>query len=464
MRAVPKELLAPLIVAFAMFMESMDVNIIATSLPDMARDFGRDPVSLQIGVISYVVGLGIFIPVCGWVADRFGSRLVFQTAIGIFVAGSLLCAASTSLETFALARFIQGIGGAMMVPVGRIIIFRAVPRSSFVRAMNYLSIPALFGPAAGPVLGGFLTTYLHWRVIFFINIPVGIAGIWLAQRHIRNSQEPHPGPLDWFGFVLSAGGGASFLLGLSLIGGELLPHTTAACLCLLGIALLASYALYASKVERPLLELRFLSIPSFQASVAGGSLFRLGLGALPFLLPLYLQEGFGMTAFQSGLITCGSAAGSFIVKWLAPGLLRRFGFRTVLIYNAGFSAAAIAVCGCFIPGTPVPLIWIIVLFSGFFPSLQFTSLNSLAYSDIPTRDVGRATSLASVVQQMSLGLGVAVAGLVLQMSRFVQGHHAYHWSDFWPAFLIIGMFSLASIPITKRMPNDAGQEIARGGR
>ena len=461
MPAVPKELIAPLIVAFAMFMESMDANIIATSLPAMARDFGQDPVVLQIGVISYVVGLGIFIPICGWVADRFGSLRVFQTAIGVFVAGSLLCAVSTSLPTFTVARFIQGIGGAMMVPVGRIIIFRSVPRSEFVRAMNYLSIPSLLGPAAGPVLGGFITTYIDWRLIFVINVPFGIAGIWFAQRYIQSSQQPHPGRLDWVGFILSAGGGASFLLGLSLLGGEVISQRSAVLMCLFGLLFVGLYVLYAAKVERPLLNLRFFKIPTFQASVAGGSLFRMGLGALPFLLPLSLQEGHGMSAFQSGLITCGSAFGSLFVKWLAPILLRSFGFRAVLMYNAVFSALAIGICGFFFPGTPVWVIWVVVLFTGIFPSLQFTSLNALAYADIKVDDIGRATSLSSVVQQLSLGLGVAVSGVVLQASRHVQGHDALTWTDFCPAFVIIALFSVFSIAITKRMPPVAGDEIAR---
>ena len=462
MRAVPEELRAPLIVAFAMLIESMDANIIATSLPVMARDFHYNPVVLQIGIISYVCGLGIFIPICGWVADRFGSRPVFQSAIGVFIVGSLLCGASTSLFAFTLARFIQGMGGAMMVPVGRIIIFRAVPRSQFIRAMNYLSIPALLGPATGPVLGGFITTYLSWRLIFLINVPFGVLGMWLAHRHIQNSREPHPGKLDWFGFALSASGGASFLLGLSLLNGEMIGRGSAALLCFIGALLLAGYTLYAFKAARPLLELRFLKIPTFQASVAGGSLFRIGLGALPFLLPLSLQEGMGMSAFESGLITCGSALGSFIVKWIAPWLLRRFGFRSVLAHNAVFCAIAIAVCGFFIPGTPIWLIWAIVLFSGFFPSLQFTSLNSLAYSDIDARDIGRATSLASVVQQLSLGIGIAVGGIVLQLTHAASHHVGYAWTDFWPAFVIVGCFSLGSIPITRRMPMHAGADIARG--
>src|ERR1700733_9120687 len=220
MTVVQKALIAPLIVACAMFMESVDANVIVTALPSMARDFGRDPVTLKIAVTSYVLGLGVFIPVCGWVAARFGARTVFRTAIGIFVAGSLLCAASNSLATFTIARFIQGVGGAMMVPVGRIIIFRSVRRAEFITAMNYLSVPAMLGPAAGPLLGGFITTYLHWRLIFFINIPIGIAGIYLTNRYIGNAREPHPGPLDWLGFVLSGSGGTLFLLGVSMLDGD----------------------------------------------------------------------------------------------------------------------------------------------------------------------------------------------------------------------------------------------------
>ncbi|TDN62820.1 MFS transporter [Paraburkholderia sp. BL10I2N1] len=459
-----KAFIVPVIVACAMFMESVDANVIVTALPEMARAFGRDPVTLKIAVTSYVLGLGVFIPVCGWLADRLGARTVFRTAIGIFVVGSLLCAASTSLMTFTLARFVQGVGGAMMVPVGRIIIFRVVERSEFIRAMNYLSVPAMLGPAAGPLLGGFITTYLHWRLIFFINIPIGILGIYLANKHIKNTREPHPGPLDWPGFVLSAGGASLFLLGLSLIGGELASGTTALTMTVGGAAMLGVYVLYARRVLRPLLDLQFFRVPTFQASVLGGSLFRVGLGAVPFLLPLVLQEGLGMSAFRSGLITCASAFGGMFMRTLAARVLHRFGFRTVLIYNAALSGIAIAACGAFFPGTPTWVIWLVVLLGGFFPALQFTSLNSMTYAQIEPRDVGRATSLGSVVQQISLGLGVTVGGIALQVTRALHGHPTITWSDFWPSFVLMGLFSFASILVTRRLAPDAGDEIARGKR
>ncbi|WP_277186992.1 MFS transporter [Caballeronia sp. BR00000012568055] len=464
MPLVAKAFIAPLIVACAMFMESVDANVIVTAIPEMARAFGRDPVTLKVAVTSYVLGLGVFIPICGWVADRFGARTVFRTAIGIFVVGSLLCAASTSLGPFTVARFIQGVGGAMMVPVGRIIIFRSVRRSEFIRAMNYLAVPAMLGPAAGPLLGGFITTYLHWRLIFFINIPIGIAGIWLTNRYIADTREAHPGPLDWFGFFLSASAGVLLMLGLSLVGGELVPQSIAFAMCLCGALLVVFYLLHARRSERPLLDLRFFRVPTFQASVLGGSMFRIGLGAVPFLLPLALQEGLGMSAFKSGAITCASAFGGMFMKSVAPNVLRKFGFRQTLLVNAVFSGIAIAACGSFFPGTPTWVIWLVVLLGGFFPSLQFTSLNSLAYAEIETKDVGRATSLASFIQQVSLGLGVTVAGITLEVTQYLNGHASVRWSDFWPAFVVVGLFSFFSMPITARLSRDAGSEISQGTR
>jgi EmrB/QacA subfamily drug resistance transporter len=459
-----KAFIAPLIVACAMFMEAVDANVIVTAIPAMAHAFGRDPVTLKIAVTSYVLGLGVFIPICGWVADRFGARTVFRTAIGIFVVGSILCAASTSLVAFTLARFVQGVGGAMMVPVGRIIIFRSVRRSEFIRAMNYLSVPAMLGPAAGPLLGGFITTYLHWRLIFFINIPIGIAGIYLTNRYIGNAREPHPGPLDWLGFVLSGSGGTLFLLGLSMLDGDLVSERVAAEMTIAGVLLLIGYFLHARRASLPLLDLSFLRVPTFQASVLGGSLFRIGLGAVPFLLPLLLQEGLGMTAFKSGGITCASAFGGMFMRSLASWVLRRFGFRQTLMVNAALSGIAIAACGAFVPGTPTWIIWTVVLLGGFFPALQFTSLNSLTYAEIESRDVGRATSLGSFIQQVSLGLGVTVGGITLQISHSLQGHPTIAWSDFWPAFVVVGLFSFLSIPVTARLAQSAGHEISRGSR
>jgi EmrB/QacA subfamily drug resistance transporter len=454
--------IVPLIVACALFMENVDATVLVTALPSLARDLGQDPITLKLAVTSYVVGLGVFIPICGWVADRFGPRSVFRAAIGVFVVGSLLCAAANSLFTFVLARFVQGIGGAMMVPVGRIIIFRSVARADFVRAVNYLTVPALLGPVVGPLLGGFITTYLNWRLMFFINVPIGLLGIYLTNKHIDDVRDTEPGHLDWPGFVLSAGGASLFMLGMSLVGSDVVSGRATAVMCALGLVFSALYVLYANRAKNPLLDLRFLRIPTFHTSVLGGSLFRIGLGAVPFLLPLALQEGLGMTPFEAGTITCASAFGALFMKTLAQPLLRRFGFGPVLMVNAALSGVALASYGIFHPEMSRTVIWVIVLFGGIFPSLQFTALNALAYAEIDSGDVGRATSVASVIQQMSLGLGVTVAGIVLQFSHYVQGHAQIVWTDFWPAFLVLGLFSAASIPITARMPRGAGKELTHG--
>ena len=462
---VSRAFLIPLIVACAMFMENMDSTVIATSLPVLARDLGESPIAMKLALISYVVGLGVFIPVCGWVADRYGTRTVFRTAIGIFMLGSLLCAVSNSLPTFVAARFVQGIGGAMMVPVGRIIIFRTIPKRDFVKAISYLTVPALFGPVIGPPLGGFITTYFHWRWIFVINLPIGILGIVLANRYIANLRDEVSGPLDIPGFVLSALGGSLMMLGLALIDGNLVSPLTAISMLVLGILALYAYWRHAvrsrQRATAPLLDLELLRIPTFQASVLGGSLFRIGLGAMPFLLPLALQEGIGMSAFESGSITCASAFGGLFMKSIASSVLGHLGYRKVLIFNAILAGMAIAACGAFTATTPHLVMLAVVLLGGFFPSLQFTSLNSIAYADIPTQDISRATSLASVIQQLSLGLGVTIAGLALQLSHYMQGHATIVSSDFWPAFLALGLFSVASIPLTRRLAPDAGDELAR---
>lgn len=456
--------IVPLIVACALFMENIDATILVTSLPALARDLGQDPITLKLAVTSYVVGLGIFIPICGWVADRHGSRTVFRIAIAVFMVGSLACAAADSLVTFVLARFLQGAGGAMMVPVGRIIIFRSVPKSEFIRAVTYLTVPAMLGPIIGPVLGGFITTYFHWRLMFFINLPIGLLGIYLAGKYIENVREDATAPLDWIGFILTAPGAALLMLGLSLIDGGLVPVGTATSMVLLGLVLLVAYGFYSRRVARPLLDLSLLSIPTFHASVIGGSLFRMALGATPFLLPLMLQEGLGMTAFEAGTITCASAFGALFMKVIALKVLGRFGFRTVLMANAALSAIAIVIYGTFMPGMSRWAIWPLVMCGGLFPALQFTALNALAYADIERRDIGRATSVASVIQQVSLGLGVTFGGLALQFSHYVQGQPEIVWTDFWPAFLTVGCLALASIPITARMPRGSGSEIANARR
>ena len=459
MMAVSRTFLIPLIVACALFMENMDATVITTSLPVLAQDLGQQPITLKLALTAYVVGLGVFIPICGWVADRFGARTVFRAAIGVFMAGSLLCAVSSSLLTFVAARFLQGIGGAMMVPVGRIVIFRSVPRNDLVKAISYLTIPAQLGPVIGPPLGGFITTYFHWRWIFLINVPISLLGIYLAGRFIENFKEENLQPLDVKGFILSAIGSTLLMLGMSLVDGELLSAKLAFAMCVVGVVFLLLYLRHARTEPFPLLDLRLLRIPTFRASVLAGSLFRIGLGAVPFLLPLSLQIGLGMSAFHAGTITCASAFGAIFMKAIGTSVLRRFGFRSVLIWNALLAALALASYGLFTPTTPYLVMMVVVLLGGFFPSMQFTCFNSMAYADLDGADVSRATSLSSVVQQISLGLGVTIGGLAIIFSSRIQGHATVVAADFWPAFIVIALFSLASIPLARRLPLDAGAAL-----
>jgi len=452
-------MLVPLIVACAMLMENMDATVITTSLPALAHDLGQSPITLKLALTAYVVGLGIFIPISGWTADRFGARRVFCAAILVFMTGSLCCALSHTLSGFVVARFIQGIGGAMMVPVGRIVIFRTVPKAELIRAIGYLTIPALLGPVIGPPLGGFITTYFHWRWIFLINIPISLLGLVLAARYLENWRDDDGSALDIKGFALSASASALLMLGFALVGCGLLPLWQIGAMCASGAALLWLYWRHAQRIEQPLLDIRLLSIPTFRASVVGGSLFRVGLGAVPFLLPLALQEGMGRNAFSAGLVTCASAIGAISMKTLAGPLLQRFGYRSVLLYNAVLSGMVIASYGLFTIHTPLWLMLSAVLFGGLFPSLQFTSLNTIVYADIEADQVSRATSLASVVQQLSLGMGVTIAGMALELSNWWQGHAHIEASDFWPAFLLLGLFSAASVLPTRRLPANAGRTL-----
>ena len=326
--------------------------MIATSLPAIAASLNEDPIALKLAITSYLVSLAIFIPVSGWMADRYGARTVFRAALAVFMAGSIACAAAGSLGGFVAARFLQGMGGAMMVPVGRLVLLRSIPKSEMVSALAYLTVPAMVGPVVGPPLGGFITTYLDWRWIFFINIPIGLLGIVLSTLYFENIREPDRPPLDLAGFALSGFGLAALMLGLATGGRHLLPMEVSLGCVVAGTIAVIAYVRHARRIAHPLVRLDLLRIPTFRASVLGGSFFRIGVGAIPFLLPLMLQLGFGLNPFQSGLLTFVSAAGALFMKTLAARILRTFGFRAVLTVNAFIAAAFIGANGLFTPATP----------------------------------------------------------------------------------------------------------------
>ena len=330
--------IVPLIVAVALFMENMNSTVIATSLPAIAADIGTDPLALKLAVTSYLLSLAIFIPASGWTADRFGARTVFRAAIAVFVLGSIGCALSDSLTGFVIARIIQGMGGAMMTPVGRLVLVRSIDKRDLVNAMAWVTMPALIGPLIGPPLGGFITTFASWHWIFLINVPIGLIGIVLATRYIEDVRaEPHE-RFDAVGMVLAGLGIAGLAFGLSVLGLNFLPWTVVVALIVGGACFIAAYLVHARHTAIPALDLTLFRLPTFRASVLGGFMFRLGIGALPFLLPLMLQVGFGMSPFQSGLITFASAVGAMGMKMAAATVLKRYGFRTILVINALVSA------------------------------------------------------------------------------------------------------------------------------
>jgi len=454
--------IVPLIFAVALFMENMDSTVIATSLPAIAADIGTNPLALKLAVTSYLLSLAIFIPASGWTADRFGARTVFRAAIGVFIIGSIGCAVSDSLTGFVIARIVQGMGGAMMTPVGRMVLVRSIPKRELVGAMAWVTTPALIGPVLGPPVGGFITTYARWHWIFIINAPIGLIGIVLSTRYIEDLRAEDHQRFDVIGMVLAGLGIGGIAFGASVLGLNFLPIWIVVALVAGGSVFLTAYCVHARRTENPALDLTLFRIPTFFASVVGGFIFRLGLGALPFLLPLMLQIGFGMTPFESGMITFATALGSMGMKWATASILRRFGFRNILVVNTVISAAFLAVCAFFTAATPVFLMILPLFVGGFFRSLQFTSINTLAYADVEPARIGRATSIVSVAQQLAISAGVAFGAMAVEITlRFKgAGSETLGASDFSPAFLAVAAISATSALIFARLAPDAGAEMA----
>jgi EmrB/QacA subfamily drug resistance transporter len=449
-----------LIIATALFMENMDGTVLSTSLPAIAADLHKDPIALKLALTSYMLTLAVFIPASGWVADKLGARTVFCTAIVTFTLGSVLCGASNSLPTLIGARVFQGLGGAMMVPVGRLVLLRSIPKSEMVDSLAYLTVPALIGPVVGPPLGGFITTYFHWRWIFWINVPIGVIGVLLTLRFIENVRERDVGPFDFLGFVLSGAGLLATVFGLTVIGRGVAPWSVVAALIVGGAILLVLYARHARRTPDAILDLDLLKLPTFFAGVVGGFLFRLGIGAIPFLMPLLLQIGFGLSPFKSGSLTFAAAAGAMVMKFTASRLIKRFGFRSILVGNAVISAAFLASYGFIGASTPHAVIFLGLLIGGFFRSLEFTALNAIGYADVAQARMSRATSFASVSQQMSQAVGVAVAAVSVQGLQWSFGDTALTPRDMQMSFFVVACVSLASVLIFARLKPDAGAEVS----
>lgn len=455
-------MIVPLVIACALFMETLDGTVIATAIPAISRSLGESPLALNMAMTAYMLSLAVFIPLSGWLADRFGARRVFCSAIAVFTLSSLGCALAQDLNQLLVARVVQGMGGAMMMPVGRLILLRTIPKSEFVKAMSWVVVPALIGPAVGPLLGGFIATYWSWRWIFLINLPIGMLGLFLALRFIGPVTGPTPGKPDIVGFVLVGLGLGAFAFGVDNLGRGLDSAAVIIAGFTVSAAALGLYVRHARKAENPALDLGLLRIATFRIALVGGSVFRIAIGTIPFLLPLMFQLGFGMTPLESGALTFATAIGAMSLKTVAPWVLRRYGFRRLLTWNALFSGVLLGITGLIQPDTPYLVVLGILLFSGFFRSLQFTCVNAVGFADVPPERMSNATSFSGVAQQLSLGMGVAFAALMLGLMPSAGGHApgSMDPGDFMPIFAAAGLVCAASWLSFRHLTADAGQEMS----
>jgi EmrB/QacA subfamily drug resistance transporter len=460
---LPRPQTIALIVACALFMENLDGTIISTALPQIAADFGVNPVHLSLSITTYLLGMAAFIPISGWLADKVGARDVFRYAIVVFVLSSIACGLSTNLPMLAVSRFVQGIAGAMMMPVGRLVLLRNCTKVELIQALTYVTMPAMIGPIVGPPIGGFIATYADWRWIFFLNVPVGLLGFVLVTLKIPLDPVPPPPPLDVVGFLLCAVALSGLVMGVELSTHADESPLAGLALLVIGAVAGAIYLVHAGRRERPILQLRLLRIPTFGLSVFGGSVFRVGAGALPLLLPLMLQIGFGKSALAAGLLTFISAVGAFAMKFTARGIIRAFGFRAVLIGNGVIAAVLTSLYGIFRPESSEVLILAILLASGFFRSLQFTSLNELAFADMKPEDLSQATSVSGTAQQVAQSLGVALGASALHLTLAARGAEQLSASDFWPAFLAVGVVTLISGLMFVKLERNAAQQVSGHG-
>jgi EmrB/QacA subfamily drug resistance transporter len=452
-------LIIPLIVGGAQFMHQFDGAVIATALPSMAASLHEDPVRLNLAITTYLLALAVFVPVSGWMADRFGARRVFMSAIVVFTVSSVLCGIAHSLFELVLYRILQGMGGAMMTPVGRVIVLKSVPKLQLVQAMNYITIPAVLGPLLGPSVGGFIVTYFSWPWIFFINLPIGLAGIFMVRIFIPDIRTEQVARLDLRGFVLIGLAGAGLVFGFEAIGRGVLPASIILASIAAGAVCGGLYLIHARRTAVPIIDLSLLRIRTFAASIWGGGLFYLSTTSSVFLLALLLQLGFGFTAFQAGLMTLASAVGSLAMRFAFRPLLRPLGFRRLLIYNAVLTGAFLIGCGFFRVTTPYAVIALALLIGGFSRSIQFTAVQSLGYAEMPSELFSRATSFMAMAQQLVQSFGVGLVALVVHLSLIWHARAAIASEDVALGYFTIGVMALASVVIFYRLPAHAGIEL-----
>jgi len=454
------KLAVPMMVACAFFMQSLDSTIVTTALPQMAVSLHQDPVWLNLVVTAYLLSVAIFVPLSGWLADKFGARQIFGSSIVIFTLASMGCGAAETLGQLVLARVFQGIGAAMMVPVGRLVMLRTIDKSDMMRVMTFISVPALLGPVLGPPLGGFIVTYESWRWIFFINLPIGILGVVLVALFVRDVREADPGSFDIRGFMLIGLALFAWMVGIETIGRGFLGAGTIAAFLVGGTICFALYVRHARRAAAPIVDLTLLRIPTFYAATVGGIFFRMASGATPFLLPIMFQVGFDMSPLLSGILMFSTAAGALVMRACAARIVRAMGFRRAMIVYIWLSGVFCALCGVFQPGTSLTVIFAILLAGGFFRALLVTVTNTLAFVDVPSIQMGRATSFAAMLQQLSMSLGVALGALLLHLTLAFHGASVLRPDDFWPAFVVVGLIIFVSLFFFTPLPPEAGAETS----
>jgi len=455
--------LLPWLVAVAFFMESLDTTILNTAVPAIAKALAVVPLSMKAVLSSYTLSLAVFIPISGWMADRFGTRRVFSSAIGLFTLGSLLCGLCNNIHLLVACRILQGCGGAMMVPVGRLTLVRTFPKAELIRAMSFVAIPALIGPMLGPLTGGLIVGYLHWRVIFFLNLPVGLLGLYMVYRHLPDYREKNSRPLDVMGLILFGIGIGVLAYVLEVFGEHTLSGVVMLELLAVSALCLAGYGWRATRIEFPLLRLTLFRIRTFRSSVSGSFFTRLGIGGIPFLFPLLYQVGLGFTPIQSGLLMMPQAIAAMSLKITMPRILRYFGYRTVLVANTVMLGVMIVSFATISAGTPVWVIVLQVFTFGFLTSLQYTSMNTLVYADVAGEEASGASTIASTTQQMSISFGVATASLVTAWFIPGQGHNngPEMIEGIHKTFMALGGFTILSALIFSELKPTDGATVSR---
>lgn len=455
---------AALLVAGAFFMEFLDGTVIATALPDMARSFGVQAVDLNIGISAYLITLAVLIPASGWIADRFGARKVFTLALAIFTLASVLCGLATSVDQFVAMRVLQGMGGALMVPVGRLAVLRTTPKHLLITAIATLTWPALVAPIIGPPLGGFITSYANWRWIFFINVPLGLIAIVLALRIIPDIYEETRRPFDTPGFIATSVAMVSLVCAMEMLGAQEVNTVITFALLAIGVVTLIYALRHFRRTEWPMIRLDALQVPTFRVTMYGGSLFRASISAVPFLLPLLFQVGFGMDAFHSGLLVLAVFVGNLTIKPATTPLIRGLGFKKLLLINGALNVLALLACAFLTPQTPVWVIMLVLYLGGVFRSIQFTAISTLAFADVPSPQMSYANTLFSTATQLAVGLGITLGAIGIRIGELCSemlGLEALPGIGFRLAFVAIALVCLLGMVDTLRLVKDAGSAVSR---